>query len=83
MLLKGMNDTMGSSGLVPTMLVFVLLPMLPIFSTDLPSQRLRLVTPITVRHGMETIVASKRLYRALAIRSPLATRYSISPGDMA
>lgn len=38
MALKGINDSMGIEGLVPTLLVFRALPTLPISVYDLPAQ---------------------------------------------
>lgn len=41
MSLKGMNDTMGPDGLVPTPLVIGTLPTVPAKTSDLPTQRAR------------------------------------------
>lgn len=46
---KGMNDSMEKSGLVPFCLVFGIIPRLPILNTDLPKQI----------DGMETIKSAR------------------------
>jgi transposase InsO family protein len=39
---KVMNDTIGESGLVPSLLVFGVVPRFPMLSTDLPNQKERM-----------------------------------------
>lgn len=81
MALKGVNDTMGPDGLVPTLLVFGSLPTPLITSSDLPTHRACMAARHTAREEMATLVAAQRISRALSSRLPPATQYTISPKD--
>lgn len=76
-----MNGTMGTGGMVPTLLIFGLLPKKPTPSYTLPDQHLRMAALRTVRDEMATIVPSKCTSRALSSRLPPACTSLISPGD--
>lgn len=63
MYLKGMNETMGPDGLVPTLLLFCMLTNIPTETYQLLFQRLRVAALRTVKDEMSTIVASQRIVR--------------------
>ena len=54
---KAMNDTMGENGLVPSRLVFGIIPRFPILNTDLPNRldngltEAKLVKPMILKKG--------------------------------
>lgn len=81
MAVKGMNDTMGPDGLVPTLLVFGSLRTLPITASDLPTQRTRMAALRTGREEMATLVAAQHISRALSSKLANATMYAIAPMD--
>jgi hypothetical protein len=69
---KVLNDTMGENGLVPTLLVFGIIPRFPILSTDLPEQKERMRVITAAQAEYNTIVAERRLLSALQSRVPAA-----------
>lgn len=75
--IKRKNDTMGPTGLLPTLMVFGALPFLPGIQTDVPSQRYRIDALITDRDVMVTIVAPQRISPALTSQLAPATIYVI------
>jgi len=79
--IKGINDTMGPEGLVPSYLVFGTLPSFPAMNTDLPGQKDRMAAVSYARKEMATISAKLRIQHALRSRIPPATEYLIEPGD--
>lgn len=52
-----MNDTMGPEGLVPSLLVFVVLPSLPVINKPLPNQRDRMAAMALSKAEMATVTA--------------------------
>lgn len=78
---KAMNDTLGPEGLVPSMLVFGVLPHFPPASTPLLSHTDRMHAMEVVRLEMTNISSKLRLQRALCSKIPPATRYIVRPGD--
>jgi len=79
--LKGINDTMGPNGLVPSLLVFGVLPSFPSPSRNTPDQQERFEALRNARAEMESIVAEQRIRKALKSKLPPATKYLIKPGD--
>jgi hypothetical protein len=67
---KASNYTANGDGVVPSLLVFGVLPRFPMTPTDLPDQRLRMAALQATRAEMEQITCAKRIQRALASRSP-------------
>lgn len=78
---KGINDSMGPEGLVPSYLVFGVLPTMPAMRTELPNQKDRMQAIATARSEMATISAKLRIQSALRAKLPPATSYNVSPGD--
>eukprot|EP00168_Porphyra_purpurea_P020863 TRINITY_DN895_c0_g1_i6.p1 TRINITY_DN895_c0_g1~~TRINITY_DN895_c0_g1_i6.p1 ORF type:complete len:1091 (+),score=259.84 TRINITY_DN895_c0_g1_i6:1132-4404(+) len=74
-----MNQTAGPRGLVPTLLVFGVIPRMPVTPLPLPAQRDRLEAMVTARKEMATRVASLRVRTALAARVPAAADRDIAP----
>lgn len=79
---KSLNDTMGPNGLVPTLLVYGMLPRLPVAESDFPDQQACMRALPVSRREMETIVAQLRINQALRARISAAANYIISPGDL-
>lgn len=76
-----MNQTAGPRGLVPTLLVFGVIPRTPISSLPLPVQRDRMQAMAAARGEMLAIVARARLRVAMAAPVPAAASSDLSPGD--
>lgn len=70
--IKAVNDTAGPNGLVPTLLVFGVLPRLPIHPRDLPDQRDRMQAMQVARAEMARITARARVHVALNRNVPAA-----------
>lgn len=79
--LKAMNDTAAPNGLVPSLLVFGVLPRLPIANHSFPDQVARMNVLQIARKEMETVVAQLRVRQALNSRIPAAANMIINPGD--
>ena len=79
--IKGINDTMGPEGLVPSYLVFGTIPTFPTMNTNLPSQRDRMEALSYARNEMAAISAKLRIQSALRAKLPPATEYLVYPGD--
>lgn len=78
---KAMNDTTGPSGLVPSLLVFGVMPRLLIVNPRLLDQVARMKALTTARTEMNTIVAELRVRQALRARIPTAANYILTPGQ--
>jgi hypothetical protein len=70
--INAMNDTMGPEGLVPSLLVFGVLPRFPATQTSLPNQKDRMEALSTARSEMETITSESRLAEAMHRNVPPA-----------
>ena len=79
--IKAINDTIGPNGLVPSLLVFGVLPSLPSPNSRSSEQQERFQALRAAKAEMETIIAESRIRRALHSKLPPATRYLIKPGD--
>lgn len=75
--IKAVNDTAGPAGLVPTLLVFGVMPRLPIHPKDLPEQRDRMQAMQSARTEMTKIVAKTRVHVALSKNVPAAADAAI------
>eukprot|EP00168_Porphyra_purpurea_P009873 TRINITY_DN2422_c0_g1_i7.p1 TRINITY_DN2422_c0_g1~~TRINITY_DN2422_c0_g1_i7.p1 ORF type:complete len:645 (-),score=110.77 TRINITY_DN2422_c0_g1_i7:745-2598(-) len=76
-----MNQTAGPRGLVPTLLVFGVIPRMPVTPLPLPSQ-LDLVRAIaTAGKEMSVMVARARVRKALSTNVPAAANRDINPGS--
>ena len=62
---KALNDTAGPNGLVPTLLVFGVLPRIPFAPAELPTQVQRMKAMVAARSEMSTLVARSKLKLAL------------------
>lgn len=78
---KSLNDTMEPNGLVPTLLVYGILPCFPVADADFPDQQAFMRALAVARREMETVVAKLRISRSLRSRIPAAANYIINPGD--
>ena len=78
---KGVNDSMGPEGFIPTLLVYGTMPNFPVRNITQPKQRERMVALAAARSEMATITADLRVSRALRAKLPPATRYDLVPGD--
>ena len=76
-----MNDTAGPNGLVPTLLVFGILPRIPLIPTQLPSQVARFKVMKEARTEMMRIVAKSKLKTALKGNVPSASSRDLRAGD--
>ena len=63
---KGINDTMGENGIVPTTLVSGCSPSFPFLNSKLPKQRDRMRMLMVARREMATIIAERRITRAVS-----------------
>lgn len=67
--------------LVPSLLVFGVVPSFPTVHAELPAQRERLAALDAARKEMETVTSELRLQQALRSKPPPATGYHIELGD--
>lgn len=77
---KAMNDTAGSHGLVPTLLVFGVVPRIPIVPTELPDQVARMKAMHAARKEMATITAKSRIDTARRMNVPAASGSDLAIG---
>lgn len=68
--IKGVNDTANIDGLVPSLLVFAVVPTFPMRNSQLPGQKSRLQAIVDARIEMGNIVAEQRITRALKSNPP-------------
>lgn len=78
---KAMNDTMNPEGLVPSLLVFGVLPRFPPMSSELPRQQEIMRALEVARAEMETISNELRLRTALLSRLPNAATFDLEVGQ--
>jgi len=78
---KAMNDTIGENGLVPSRLVFGMIPRFPIISYDIPSQKDRMDALATLQKEMNAIIAERRVLTALNRDIPPAADRVYSLGE--
>lgn len=78
---RAMNDTAGPNGLVPTLLVFGILPRIQIVPSKLPDQIQRLHAMKQARNEMAKVISSSKLTRALRMNVPSASRNELKIGD--
>ena len=78
---KGINDMANIDGLVPSLLVFCVVPSFPLSNKPLPNQRSRLQAIVDARLEMGRIVSEQRITRALKSKLPPAFLHDIRPGD--
>lgn len=76
-----LNDTAGPNGLVPTLLVFGLMPQMPIIPLQLPSQMERMAAIHAARKELSQTIASTRVTQALTRQTPSASMSSLKIGD--
>ena len=77
-----MNDTMGPNGLVPSFLVFGVLPRFPFLHTTLPNQIQRMRALQAGRTEMETVVSELRVRQAMLSKIPRCVDTILKPGDL-
>lgn len=76
-----MNQTAGPSGLIPTLLVFGVIPRMPVAPLPLPAQRDRMQAVVTARKEMQTEAAKARVRVALRAPVPSASSRDLRPGE--
>ena len=79
--IKGINDTANIDGLVPSLLVFGVVPSFPLSNRILPNQKARLQAMVDARLEMGRIVTEQRISRALRSKLPPAVLHNIKAGD--
>ena len=79
--IRAMNDTSGPNGLVPTLLVFGVLPRIPIIPSSLPNQSTRLQIMMKARKEMSPVIAKSALSRAMRMNVPSAANKVFRTGD--
>lgn len=79
--LKAMNDTMGENGLVPSYLVFGILPRFPVIESEVPEQRERMEIIAAAQMEMNTIIAERRIAEALRRQAPSGIETVYEIGD--
>ena len=78
---KAMNDTNGDNGLVPSLVVFGIIPQLPINSSEIPAQKERMVALSKAQMEMNAVIAERRILAALARSIPTATDFVFEIGQ--
>lgn len=74
---KAMKDTIGENGLVPSLLVFGIIPHFPIISTEIPSQCERGQILSAVQMEMNAVIAERCVLAALIRNIPPASDRAI------
>ena len=77
---KAVNDTAGPNGLVPTLVVFGILPRTLVVLIDLPQQKERIEVMRSACDEMAKAISQRRLSTALKSNTPAATSYDVSIG---
>lgn len=80
--MKALNDTAGVNGLVPSLLVFGVVPSLGNTEAELPNQEERFSAINAARKEAATIVAEKRNRLALKASVQASARYTLKPGQL-
>ena len=78
---KAMNDTCGPEGIVPSLLVFGAITLMPFGASDLPERKERMQAIALARSEMETVDAKQRIKNALKRKVPPAATTMITPGS--
>jgi hypothetical protein len=78
---KALNDTMNPEGLVPSYLVFGILPRFPALNSELPTQVDKMKKLESARAEMETITSELRVRRALSANITTASTKSYLAGQ--
>lgn len=78
---KSLNDTAGPKGLVPSLLVFGVIPSLGNTDADLPNQEERFRAMHEARNEAATITAEKRIRLALRTNIPPSAKYQLKEGQ--
>ena len=79
---KALNDTMGPEGLVPSLLVFGVLPRFPAVNTKLPNQVERMEALKNARAEAAAITAQIRVRKALLAKVPRNVDLVLKRGDL-
>lgn len=79
--LKGMSDTLGPEGLLPSFLVLGTNPTLSVSNESLPTQRDQMDALSLARLEMASITEKILVVHALRSKLPLATKFFYGPGD--
>jgi hypothetical protein len=78
---KAINDTMGTNELVPSLLVFGVVPRFPPMSINLPNQRDRMAALAAAQMEMSVIVSENRITAALNHNVPSSVDRTYEGGE--
>ena len=78
--IKAMNETAGPHGLVPTLLIFGVMPRIPVVPTQLPALILRMEAMHSARKEMSASIAKERLNTSIRTNVPSAAMKDIDVG---
>jgi hypothetical protein len=78
---KAINDTMGTHGLVPSLLVVGVVPRFPPMSIDLPKQHDRMAALAAAQMEMSAIVSENRITAALVHKIPSSVDRTYEVGE--
>ena len=78
---KAMNDTNGENGLVPSLLVFGIIPRFPIISSHLPTHRQRMKVLSEAPMEMNAFISERRISRILHRNIAQATDHIYQVGE--
>jgi hypothetical protein len=76
---KAMNDTAGPHGLVPSLLLFGVLPRFPEIDGQLPDQDTRLKSMALAREEYEKLISQSRISSSMRKKAPPAANYRFVP----
>lgn len=77
---NSMNDTYGPEVLIPSLMVFGVVPRMPLGRSALPDQEYRMQAVKVGRAEMEPIASEIRISRALYKKPPIATDKPVAAG---
>ena len=78
--IKAMNDSAGPQGLVPTLLIFGVVPRITVVPSELPEQISRMAARHSARKEMTAVIAKDRLSRAIRANISAAAMNDIKVG---
>lgn len=79
--IKAINDRAGPQGLVPTLLIFGVMPRISVVPSELPDQISRMAAMHSARKEMTAFIAKDRLSTAIRANVPAAAMKNIKVGS--
>lgn len=79
---KGLNDSMGPNGLVPSLLIFGTLQSFPMTTANTTEQKVSIEMMQTARSEVAQIRAEQRIATAIKAKVPPSAKFRLKQGDI-